>query len=261
MRKAALFAFAVTILATGLRLWLWTPDGFTRAVFPELAEAGTPAIDRTGAIDLAFTRVAHGPTRFFSARWQGRWLIEEAGAFTLFLGADDWATLSIDGELVLERGGAAGFGTRSVTRRLGAGLHTIDARYEQHAGGAFLTTGWALEGEPMRSFADATVFPDPPPQHAAPINRVVRGVWLVAMAGWLVVLLQAAWMVAVRLRARVAADPQRWRGQVGAAWHVLARRERWVSLAAIGLVVLFATALRLGGIFVQVQDPSIGRCG
>ena len=89
--------------------------------------------------------------------------MDRAGAYDLFLGADDAAVLRIDGEVVLERGAAMGFPTTSVTRELTAGPHRIEVDYEQRAGGMFLNAGWAPRGEAQRAFAAALLFPDAPP--------------------------------------------------------------------------------------------------
>ena len=137
------------LLAFALR----TPSGLTRTVYRDIGFGGGAAhVDVVSDVDLHFTDRPHGPRRFFSARWAGVWHVDRAGAYDLFLGADDGAVLRIDGEVVLERGFAVGFPTTSVSRELTAGPHRIEIDYEQRAGGMFLNAGWARRGEAQKRF-------------------------------------------------------------------------------------------------------------
>jgi hypothetical protein len=155
---------AVSAVALGASvLWLLfvfalrTPSGVTRTIYREVGfGGGASRVDVVSGVDLRFTNRPHGPRRFFSVRWAGVWHVDRAGAYDLFLGADDAAVLRIDGEVVLERGAAMGFPTTSVTRELTAGPHRIEVDYEQRAGGMFLNAGWAPHGETQRAFAAAS---------------------------------------------------------------------------------------------------------
>src|SRR6185436_8979624 len=154
-------AWCLPILWAGLRLTVWTPPGFTRPVFAELGERGVATASTARDADLAFMSAPHGPRRHFSARWRGAWYVDRAGTYQLYLGADDWARLSIDGVAIAERSGALGHGTVAVPRELGEGWHTVDIQYEQEGGGAFVTTGWSAAGHQMSPWTAAVVFPAP----------------------------------------------------------------------------------------------------
>jgi hypothetical protein len=256
MRRLPLFALALPLLWLALRLTVWTPPGFTRTVYPEVGERGPATVTGAADVDLSFMPVPHGPRRFFSARWRGVWHVDagpgDAGDYLVYLGADDWARLTIDGQVVAERGRGLGYGTVSVPVHLYDGPHAIEVQYEQEGGGAFLTTGWSEPGGERRDFADGVVFPQPVDTLVASlINRAVGAVgWgaAVAVAGL------AAWLAALggqRLRRDVADDPAGWRGLGARGWAALARRERWLSAAGLALILALGGALRLDAIMVR----------
>jgi hypothetical protein len=255
MRRLLLAALALSLLWLALRLTVWTPVGFTRQVFPEVGERGAPSVARVADVDLSFMPVPHGPRRFFSARWAGEWHVDagpgDAGDYLVYLGADDWARLTIDGQVVAERSRTLGYGTVAVPVHLYDGPHTVVVQYEQEGGGAFLTTGWSAPGGERRDFADADVFPESPGLLAPSINGIVRAV------GWLAVLALAgvaAWAAAglgQRIRRRAATEADGWRGLGARASRALARRERWLSAAGLALILALGGALRLDAIMVR----------
>ena len=156
-------ALGASVLWLLLVFTLRTPSGLTRTVYRDIGfGGGVSNVDVVSDVSLAFTERPHGPRRFFSARWAGVWQVDRAGAYDLFLGADDAAVLRIDGDVVLERGATVGFPTTSASHELTAGPHRIEIDYEQRAGGMFLKAGWARRGEPQLRFERALLFPAPP---------------------------------------------------------------------------------------------------
>jgi len=111
MRKALLAALTASVLWAGLRAGVATPTGLVRTVFGAVGEREPLHETRTHDVDLSFMTAPHMPRRFFSARWHGIWQIDRAGRYALHLGADDWARLTIDGEVLLERDRERGYGT------------------------------------------------------------------------------------------------------------------------------------------------------
>ena len=98
-------ALGASVLWLLLVFTLRTPSGLTRTIYRDTGfSGGVSHVDVVPDVDLRFTDRPHGPRRFFSARWAGVWHVDRAGAYDLFLGADDAAVLRIDGEVVLERG-------------------------------------------------------------------------------------------------------------------------------------------------------------
>ncbi len=250
LRRALLIAIVVLHAELFLHVF-WTPSGFTRSVFSELGERGTATLSRAGDVDLAFMAEPHGPRRFFSTRWRGVWHVDDAGDYVVYLGADDWARLTIDGTPVAERSRALGYGAIAVPLRLAAGTHTIDVQHEQEGGSAFVTAGWSRPGQPKRPFADADVFPMPVSRLARVTNR------LVTLTGW-VTLASAAFIAAVlvlagirRLRHAAAAHARGWRGVGASVYAGLARRERWLSAAGLVVVLALAGAMRLDAIMIR----------
>jgi hypothetical protein len=243
---------AVSAVALGASvLWLLfafalrTPSGLTRTIYPEIGFGGGAARvdDVVSDIDLQFTDRPHGPRRFFSVQWSGVWLVDRAGAYDLFLGADDAAVLRVDGEVVLERGAAMGFPTTSASRELTAGPHRIEVDYEQRAGGMFLNAGWAPRGEAQRTFAAALLFPG-----AAPPARQIR---INAAIDVAIYALAIAWLSAIAMAIRFAwlvwprRSLDRWR-----AWRMW-RLGRWIAPAAAVVIVIIAAALRFETICVM----------
>jgi hypothetical protein len=246
-----LVALALTLAWLTLRLVAWTPPGFTRSVHPELGERGAATVSRADDVDLAFMAEPHGPRRFFSTRWRGVWHVDDAGDYVVYLGADDWARLTIDGTVLAERSRTLGYGAVAVPLRLTAGTHTIDIQHEQEGGSAFVTAGWSRPGEPIRPFARAAVFPSPVSGLARAVNQGIRGIGWLAVAA---IALAAAMAVVAglgRLRRAAAADARGWRGIGAHAYAGLARRERWLSAAGLILVLALAGAMRLDAIMVR----------
>jgi len=251
MRRLPFIAGALALVWIALRLTVWTPSGFTRTVYEALGERGAAAMSTAPEADLGFMPVPHGPRRFFSTRWHGSWLVDAGGPYTVYLGADDWARLSIDGVPVAERSNTLGHGTTAVTQALAAGWHTIDIQYEQEGGGAFLTTGWSRPGGELRSWAHGPVFPAPVSDPARYANAGIRWIGWGAIAAWAVVVVAWGLVAARRVRASAENDPRGWRERGAAASAWLAGRERWVSAAGLILVLSLAGALRLDAVMVR----------
>ena len=234
---------------------LRTPSGLTRTIYREAGFSGGVAhADVVPDVDLRFTDRPHGPRRFFSARWSGVWHVERAGAYDLFLGADDAAVLRIDGEVVLERGRSLGFPTTSAARELSAGTHRIEIDYEQRAGGMFLTAGWATRGEAktQRRLGAALLFPVAPTAGQIRINRIIDGAFHVVTLTWLLAIALAVRSVWARrpsgtLTAWVRSAPSATSGTTAtwAAWG------RWLAPVAAVVIVMIAAALRFETVCVM----------
>lgn len=231
---AALAAFVLWLL---LAFALRTPSGLTRTVYRDIGFGGGAAhVDVVPDIGLRFTDRPHGPRRFFSARWVGVWHVDRAGAYDLFLGADDGAVLRIDGEVVLERGAAVGFPTTTVSRELTAGPHRIEVDYEQRAGGMFLNAGWARRGEAQKRFDQALLFPAAPTPGQIRTNAIIDG------AAYAVA---AAWLLTIAFAVRFA-----WR-RISFKTVTWDRWGRWLAPAAVVVIVIVAAALRFETICVM----------
>lgn len=243
--RGSLLVALIAGLAWGvLRTLAWTPEGFTRTVYADIGFNGERREELARSPGLEFMARPHMPRRFFSARWQGVWVLSRSGDVDLHLGADDWARLLVDGEPVLERGLALGYRTLRATRTLSAGAHRIEIEYEQHAGGAFLAVGWSPPGEPIHDFGTAIVVPTAPPEHFREWNGLVRAVGLAA----LVALAFGATLLTLgaisALRERALGHPDGWRGVARACAAPVARQGRWIGPAAAALIVLYGAALR-----------------
>src|SRR3972149_10924514 len=121
MRKALLAALTASVLWAGLRAGVATPTGLVRTVFGAVGEREPLHETRTHDVDLSFMTAPHMPRSFFSARWHGIWQSDRAGRYALHLGADDWARLTIDGEVLLERDRERGYRTTAGERARAGG--------------------------------------------------------------------------------------------------------------------------------------------
>jgi Dolichyl-phosphate-mannose-protein mannosyltransferase/PA14 domain len=246
---AALGASVVWLL---LAFAFRTPSGLTRTVYSEIGFGGEAApTDAVSDVDLHFTDRPHGPRRFFSVRWAGVWQVDQAGAYDLFLGADDAAVLRIDGEVVLERGAAVGFPTTSASRELTAGPHRIEVDYEQRAGGMFLKAGWARRGEAQKPFRQALIFPasTPPTARQIRLNAIVDAAAYVAAIAWLLTIAAALALGFRRIRSDGRAGRTMWVTWV--TWPGWARWGRWLAPAAAVATVIVAAALRFETICIM----------
>lgn len=228
-------ALGASVLWLLLAFTLRTPSGLTRTIYPETGFGGGAA--HAGVVpdvDLHFTEQPHGSRRFFSVRWAGVWHIERAGAYELFLGADDAAVLRVDGEVVLERGAAMGFPTTSASRELTAGPHRLEIEYEQRAGGMFVNAGWARRGEAEKRFDEALLFPAEATPRQIRTNAIIDG------AAYVVAI---AWLLAIVMMGRFV-----WLRRSGIS---LGQRGRWLAPATAVLIVIVAAALRFETICVM----------
>ena len=87
-----------------------------------------------------------GPVDYFAARFRGRLLVLTNGDYTFTLGSDDGATLSLDGQLVINNDGVHAYSELSATVTLSAGLHPFEIRFFENAGQAYLSAFWSGPG-------------------------------------------------------------------------------------------------------------------
>ena len=229
---------------------VWTPRGFTRTVFAALGERGAATSTHVADVDVAFIGEPHGPRRNFSVRWHGVWYVDRAGRYTLFLGADDWARVSIDGQVIGERDRQRGYGTAPFARELTAGPHTIEVQFEQEGGGAFLTAGWSADGG-FTPFAAAEIYPSASDR---PWRWLERVLWWSALVG--VLLITRLFVGGARswwqwLRAPEHRTATWWKGAASMAYKAVARHPRWLEAAGLAVVLVLALALRLDAVLVR----------
>jgi len=123
-----------------------TITGWRGEYFNNTGLGGAPVLcSNDGSIDFNWGSGSPGgsvPSNGFSARWT-RTQHFSAGTYTFTLGSDDGARLYIDGVLVLDWWGDHAYGTRTVTRTLSAGSHTIRMDYYENTGQARATLAWS----------------------------------------------------------------------------------------------------------------------
>lgn len=84
--------------------------------------------------------------RDFRVTWNGNIEIATEGEYTFVVGADDSASLFIDGRLVVTNGGRHAYLERQGDVALAAGTHTIRLQYEDAADNAVIRLKWRTPG-------------------------------------------------------------------------------------------------------------------
>ncbi len=119
--------------------------------FVTVAERVDPGIDFDWGFGSPMPGV--GPDDF-RIEWRGTLLVPRPGEYTFFLGADDGATLAIDGKEITGVPGSHPFAEVERRVRLDAGPHPLGIDYEELSGGAAVRLAWSGPGfdrRPMRA--------------------------------------------------------------------------------------------------------------
>ena len=175
-------------------------DRSHRVAFASPGFSGTvldEATDRRVDLDV-LERQPSLPRRMFSIRWTGLLFVPEHHTYQLFLGADDRARLTIDGDVILERSPALGMSTASATVTLDAGFHAIEVDYEQEHGSSHLNLQWARTGQAAAPLDPYALFPEEPSATTLRLNLLARGVQRLALIAWTILLGMLAWAIATR---------------------------------------------------------------
>ena len=111
--------------------------GLTHRYSYPAGAATEPVIEeRVTAVDLKFIDTQGRPARDYRVRWEGVWFSPRAERVDFYAGADDGATVRVNGEIVLERNPAVGVHTAARTVELEAGAHRLQVDCWQDGGGA-----------------------------------------------------------------------------------------------------------------------------
>ncbi|MEK6719993.1 MAG: PA14 domain-containing protein [Chloroflexota bacterium] len=147
-------------------------DGLLGRYYPNLTWSGTPSLERVDpTIDFNWGAGGHPiPSADFSIAWSGSLLAEVAGTYTFALYSDDGSTLSLDGALVVNNGGAHPPQQVSNTVALSAGLHTVSLPFFECCGGdALVVLSWTPPGATgLVVVPQAVLFSDTQPVEPAP---------------------------------------------------------------------------------------------
>jgi len=227
---AAALALALTGYAAHWQLGLRA--GLARTVFRDAGFTEPPLRSGlTTAVDLQFLdEDRHLPRRFFSARWQGVWVVPETGTYRIQVSADDRAAVIIDGRRAVEGGATTGPGVAEVS--LDAGPHSLVVEYAQLAGAAFLNVRVSRPGGEPEPLPSDQLFPHAPTRSTRAVVAVLRAVRWLAWAGAGFAALPLLFVV-VRHARRVVAEP------------------RLRVPLAVAAVLLLAAALRLDALLAK----------
>ena len=89
---------------------------------------------KTGTADIIDVKKLIGGEDNRAIHWEGTFEVEKGGEWQFYLGSDDGARLSIDGEAVAENGGNYFFQVRKATEKLEPGSHTMRLAYFEAGG-------------------------------------------------------------------------------------------------------------------------------
>ena len=199
-RAYFLCAVVLTILLP-LATALAPPGGLARAFFSTLPGATEPLFEdvTTTTVDLAFVEQRPDlPQRSHRVLWQGVWFSPRPEVVDFYAGADDAVVLSIDDEVILERGPSTGMHTESRTVALAAGAHRLSIDYRQGSGSRSLSVQWAQTGNTPAPLRPDRVFLEDPG---------TRGYWLGVVARQLGALVSLIWLIGVAAIAAVTLGP------------------------------------------------------
>jgi hypothetical protein len=121
-------------------------------------------VDREINFDWSRTLPLPAP---FSVEWTGSILIPEGGTYTFGLVADDGATLTIDGQIVVDASHNL-LQKRTGTINLPPGLHPIQVRYFNTLFGGSIRLSWMQTGRPEQIVPAEVLIP---PQSSTPSPR------------------------------------------------------------------------------------------
>ena len=156
---------------TGLRgLYYLNPPpdpktGFSQLVSvtldPEIAFASTTG---TWNPDIPPIPAGSGTYNYFSAKWLGQLLAEDAGTYTLCTYSDDGSRIYIDGNLY----DGVNWGDHGMREHCGAGiefdycsLHDIEVQFYENTGGAGIYLRWIPPGGAKVTVPQDHLYPDP----------------------------------------------------------------------------------------------------
>lgn len=83
------------------------------------------------------------PADRFATTFQGRFVVQTAGAYTFCTSSDDGSDLTIDGSLVVDNGGLHGTQRRCTTKDMGAGKHDALVNFFESEGAAVCSVTWS----------------------------------------------------------------------------------------------------------------------
>lgn len=95
----------------------------------------------------------------FSARFEGRLRVTEAGVYRLAIKADDGARITLDGTVLGESLTPGRPNNFDVTVELAAGDHPIQIDYFQKGGGSTLIFKWQPPGEQLAVVPTSALIP------------------------------------------------------------------------------------------------------
>ena len=122
--------------ATGGVGYEYVEGGFT-----ELPNFDSATLTATGETS-GFTRAPAQRSEDYAIRFRAALDVPETGTYTFHLTSDDGSRLLVDGDEVVDNGGAHGTEEKSETLELEAGVHAITVEYFQAGGGSALSVEW-----------------------------------------------------------------------------------------------------------------------
>jgi len=120
-----------------------SPHGLEAAYYRKPDWTGPPAAIQLDPLIFSNCFLLEG---MFGIIWRGQVFAPQEGAYLLGAESDDGSRLYIDGDLVVDNGGAHGEMYVEGTVRLAQGWHDIEVKYAQEGGGMSLTLYWQPPG-------------------------------------------------------------------------------------------------------------------
>jgi hypothetical protein len=99
-----------------------------------------------------------GPSDYYSVRWTGTVVVPMAGAWTLYVDADDGRRLTVDGSVIMDQF-VGGSSETAATVQLAAGQHPIKLEYYEGWGAARCILSWSGPGVVKQTIPKGALMP------------------------------------------------------------------------------------------------------
>ena len=146
-KRTRIIVVGTIILLSGMGAgigYVFTHWGIQGRYFPNTNWEGRPKIVKRDHDIFLRGKGTMKPlsTAIFSVQWKGWMMITESGEYTFATNSDDGSFLSIDGQQVVDNGGAHGLKKATGTISLEKGSHQIEVLYFTIGGFNMIETFW-----------------------------------------------------------------------------------------------------------------------
>lgn len=175
------------------------PAGLTATHFSDTNWSSRPVhsqIDDRPSTERLFAAWRGSPPGQFSATWRGSLVVFRSGTYTFTTSSDDGSWLYVDGQLVVDNGGAHEARSKSAPIALAAGVHSIFIKYFQDGGALAFDLLWARDGATAAPVPSWALAPRSAGFSRFALSVLVRRATVFAAIAWLAAIVLAGVKIA-----------------------------------------------------------------